>query len=117
MFSTDYQSMSNVEKNKRIKESGKFTREKRKSQKCFVFSTKIDYSKLNKQQREQLKMLFIESKRFYNDILNFMDNGGKLADYDTKKTAVFVKQKDAFVEKPLKFLTSSYKQTGIILNV
>ena len=101
--------MSNVEKNKQIKKTLAETKERRKSQKCFVFSTKIDYSKLNKLQKEQLQMLFIEGKWIYNDILNFMNNGGKPSEYDTKKKSVLVKQKDGeFVEKPLRYLKSSY---------
>ena len=104
--------MSNVEKNKQIKKTLAETKERRKSQKCFVFSTKINYSKLNKLQREQLQMLFIEGKWVYNDILNFMDNGGKLSDYNTKNKSVLVKQKDGeFVEKPLKYLKSSYRDS------
>lgn len=104
--------MSNIEKNKQIKKTLNETKERRKSQKCFVFSTKIDYSKLNKLQKEQLQMLFIEGKWVYNDILNFLNNGGKLSTYNTKKKTVSVKQKDGeFVEKPLKFLKSSYRDS------
>lgn len=106
--------MSNIEKNKQIKKTLAETKERRKSQKCFVFSTKIDYSKLNKLQKEQLQMLFVEGKWVYNDILNFLDNGGKLSKYNTKKKTVSVRQKDgAFVEKPLKFLKSSYRDSLI----
>ena len=90
--------MSNVEKNKQIKKTMAETKERRKSQKCFVFSTKIDYRKLNKLQKEQLQMLFIEGKWMYNDILNFMNNGGKLSAYDTKKKTVLVKQKDKVIK-------------------
>ena len=104
--------MPNVEKNKQIKKTLADTKERRKSQKCFVFSTKIDYSKLNKLQRQQLQMLFIEGKWVYNDILNFIGSGRKLSEYDTKKKSVLVKQKDGeFVEKPLKFLKSSYRDS------
>ena len=104
--------MSNIEKNKQIKKTLAETKERRKTQKCFVFSTKINYSKLNKLQQEQLQMLFIEGKWVYNDILNFMDKGGILSAYDTKKKTVLVKQKDGeFVEKPLKYLKSSYRDS------
>ena len=44
------------EKNAQIKATLLATKERRKTQKCFVFSTKIDYntlSKLNKLQKEQ----------------------------------------------------------------
>ena len=104
--------MSNVDKNKQIKKTLAETKERRKSQKCFVFSTKIDYSKLNKLQKEQLQMLFIEGKWVYNDILNFIGSGRKLSEYDTKKKSVLVKQKDGtFVERKLNYLTSSYRDS------
>lgn len=104
--------MYNVEKNKQIKKTLAETKERRKSQKCFVFFTKINYKKLNKLQKEQLQMLFIEGKWVYNDILNFLNNGGKLSAYDTKKKTVLVKQKDyEFVEKSLKYLKSSYRDS------
>ena len=104
--------MSNIEKNKQIKKTLTETKERRKSQKCFVFSTKIDYSKLNKLQRQQLQMLFLEGKWVYNDILNFLNNGGKLSEYDTKNKSVLVKQKDGtFVERKLNYLTSSYRDS------
>ena len=54
--------MSNVEKNAQIKATLLATKERRKTQKCFVFSTKIDYRKLNKSQKEQIQMLFVEGK-------------------------------------------------------
>lgn len=111
MLVAEYQSMSK-EKNAQIKKTLAETKERRKSQKCFVFSTKIDYSKLNKLQKEQLQMLFFEGKWIYNDILNFINNGGKLSEYNTKKKTVLVKQKDGtFVEKPLKYLKSSYRDS------
>ena len=85
--------MSNIEKNKQIKKTLAETRERRKSQKCFVFSTKIDYSKLNKLQKEQLQMLFVEGKWVYNDILNFLNNGGKLSKYNTKRKPFLLNRK------------------------
>ena len=62
--------MSNVEKNTKIKATRLATKKRRETQKCFVFSTKIDYRKLNKLQKEQLQMLFVEAKWVYNDIIN-----------------------------------------------
>ena len=43
-----------LEKNKRIKEAGQATREKRKHQVCKVFTVKIDESRLTAKQAEQL---------------------------------------------------------------
>lgn len=61
--------MSNTEKNKRIAESIKATREKRLVQRCSVFELKIDYAHLNKSEKEKLKMFFIEAKWLYNAAL------------------------------------------------
>ena len=49
-------------KNNRIREQGRLTREKRKSQVCRVYRVKIDLSHLNEAQKIHLKMLFVEAK-------------------------------------------------------
>ena len=98
------------EKNAQIKATLLATKERRKTQKCFVFSTKIDYRKLNKLQKEQLQMLFVEAKWVYNDIINHLESD-KLSSWDDKKKAVMVKQKDgSFVEKPLIYFKSAMMQ-------
>lgn len=102
--------MSNVEKNAQIKATLLATKERRKTQKCFVFSTKIDYRKLNKLQKEQLQMLFVEAKWVYNNIITHLESD-KLSSWNDKKTSVLVKQKDgSFVEKPLLYFKSSMMQ-------
>ena len=89
------------EKNAQIKATLLATKERRKTQKCFVFSTKIDYRKLNKLQKEQLQMLFVEAKWVYNDIINPLQDN-ELRTWNDKKKSVMVKQKDcSFVEKSL----------------
>ena len=109
MLIAEYQSRSK-EKNAQIKATRLATKERRKTQKCFVFSTKIDYRKLNKLQKEQLQMLFIEAKWVYNDILNHLQNN-ELSTWNDKKTSVMVKQKDgSFVEKPLLYIKSAMMQ-------
>ena len=98
------------EKNARIKATRLATKERRKTQKCFVFSTKIDYRKLNKLQKEQLQMLFVEAKWVYNDIINHLESD-KLSSWNGKKKSVMVKQKDgSFVEKPLIYFKSAMMQ-------
>ena len=98
------------EKNAQIKATLLATKERRKTQKCFVFSTKINYRKLNKLQKEQLKMLFVEGKWVYNDIINHLENN-KLGSWNDKKTSVMVKQKDgSLIEKPLLYFKSSMMQ-------
>ena len=103
--------MSNVEKNAQIKATFLATKERRKTQKCFVFSTKIDYRKLNKLQKEQLQMLFVEAKWVYNDIIHHLESD-KLSSWNDKKKSVMVKQKDGFlfVEKPLLYFKSAMMQ-------
>ena len=102
--------MSNVEKNEQIKTTLLATKERRKTQKCFVFSTKIDYRKLNKRQKEQLQMLFVEAKWVYNDIINHLQDH-ELSTWDYKKKSVMVKQRDgSFVEKPLLYFKSAMMQ-------
>ena len=51
-----------LEKNNRIREKGKETREKRKSQVCRVYRVKIDFSHLNEAQKEHLKDAIRRSK-------------------------------------------------------
>ena len=98
------------EKNAQIKATRLATKERRKTQKCFVFSTKINYRKLNKSQKEQLQMLFVEGKWVYNDIINHLQDN-ELSSWNDKKKSVKVKQKDgSFVEKPLLYLRASHMQ-------
>ena len=98
------------EKNAQIKATLLATKERRKTQKCFVFSTKINYRKLNKLQKEQLQMLFVEAKWVYNDIINHLQDN-ELSSWNDKKTSIMVKQKDgSFVEKPLLYFKSAMMQ-------
>ena len=102
--------MSNVEKNAKIKATRLATKKRRETQKCFVFSTKIDYRKLSKLQKEQLRMLFVEAKWVYNDIINHLQDN-ELSTWNDKKKSVMVKQKDgSFVEKPLCYFRPSHMQ-------
>ena len=102
--------MSNVEKNEKIKATRLATKKRRETQKCFVFSTKIDCRKLNKLQKEQLQMLFVEGKWVYNDIINHLQDND-LSTWNDKKTSVMVKQKDgSFVEKSLLYFKSAMMQ-------
>ena len=59
-----------LERNKLIKENGLKTRMKRAKQICKTFKFKIDYNNLNKQQKEHIKMLFVEAKWIYNYLIS-----------------------------------------------
>jgi len=95
----------------------KETMERRKSQVCAVYKVKIDESHLSKKQSEQLKLLFVESKWLYNDILNWSENNN-INDFDTKTKFVNVLNKNKEIEiRELKTIGSQMKQaihTGII---
>ena len=102
-----------LEKNNRIREKGKQTREKRKSQLCRVYRVKIDISHLNEAQREHLKMLFVEAKWLYNDALTFMKDHD-ISEYDTKVVNVHGLDKDRnLVTHDLKYISSHMKQSVI----
>ena len=60
-------------KNEKISASLKETRKKRKRQLCRVYELKIDYSRMNKLSRTQLKMLFVEAKWLYNYWLSLQE--------------------------------------------
>ena len=100
-------------KNNRIREQGKLTREKRKSQVCRVYRVKIDISHLNGAQQTHLKMLFVEAKWLYNDILTF-SHDHDINDYDTTTHTVHGLDKDKQpVTHELEYLASQMKQSVI----
>ena len=100
-------------KNNSIREQGRLTREKRKSQICRVYRVKIDISHLNEAQRTNLKMLFVEAKWLYNDALTFM-NDHDINEYDTKTQSVQGLDKDRQpVTHELEYLGSQMKQSVI----
>ena len=59
-----------LERNKLIGENGRNTRMKRAKQICKTFRFKIDYNNLNQQQKEHIKMLFVEAKWIYNYLIS-----------------------------------------------
>ena len=102
-----------LEKNNRIREKGKETREKRKSQVCRVYRVKIDISHLNEAQKEHLKMLFVEAKWLYNDALTFMKDHD-ISEYDTKIVTVHGLDKDRNpITHDLQYISSQMRQSVI----
>ena len=100
-------------KNTRIREKSKQTRQKRKSQICRVFRVKIDFSHLNQTQRVRLKMLFVEAKWLYNDILTF-SHDHDINDYDSKTLTVQGLDKDRqLVTHELQYISSQMRQSVI----
>ena len=63
----------NTKKNLNIAKTMRETYARRKSQNCRTFKFKVDKSRLTSQQKEQLKMMLIESKWIYNYIIGNCD--------------------------------------------
>ena len=72
-----------MEKKLSIKASIAATAAKRKSQVLKVYECKIVEKRLNSRQREQLKMLFVEGKWFYNHVLGLHREGTELQKINT----------------------------------
>lgn len=100
------------EKNLRIKETLMKTKNKRLSQRCVVYKIKVNESALTKTQKEQLKMLFVEAKWFYNHELRLL-NDGTFKDVDplSIKDVLHLDKNKNEVISNLQYLTSSYKQS------
>ena len=88
------------------------TRQKRLSQRCAVYKVKVNEDALTKKQKEELKMLFVEGKWFYNHELRLL-NDGTFKDIDPLDIEnVIHLDKDKHEQTTiLQFLTSSYKQS------
>lgn len=97
------------EKNHSISESLKKTREKRLGQECRVFKIKIDAASLKTNQKEALKMQFIEAKWVANEAIGSED----IFKYIPGKH-VIRKDKDLNdVKTELRFLGSQAKQSVV----
>ena len=100
-------------KNNKIREKGKETRLRRQSQICKVFWVKIDFSHLNEFEKTRLKMIFVEAKWLYNDVLTF-SKSNEINEYDDKITTVQGLNKDKQpVSRELENLSSQMKQSVI----
>lgn len=101
------------EKRNRIRETRTATALRRQGQVCKSFECKIVEKRLNSRQREELKMLFVEGKWFYNHILNYKKSCGvRFRDVNTTKIkSVIHFDKDGNpVESELQHLASQHKQ-------
>ena len=98
----------------KIRESRKQTALKRQSQVVNVYELKINKKRLNKKQLEELEMVFLEGKRFYNFILGQKKEQGIplncITPTDFHEITYLDKDKN-IVNYELKYLRSSSKQT------
>ena len=95
------------EKNSKIREHSKATRERRSHMDCRVISTKVQENKLSKAKLEKLYRCFLEGKWLYNAVVATEN----LFLEDT--SSVQVKVKDTFEVRPITALSAQMKQSVI----
>ena len=91
-----------LEKNLTIKERGIETRNRHKSMRCVVITTKVVKNKLNKTQKEQIYGQFREAKWIYNSMLNQSNYGVdifKLTYKDFESVCHLDKDKNKIIDK------------------
>lgn len=105
--------MNNTDKNTKIKETYLATLAKREHQCVRVFKVKVQENKLNKEQAQHLKMLFVEAKWMKNHILNLTNNTDvdifSIKYKDLDKVTHLDKNKTP-VESEIKYLSSQMRQ-------
>lgn len=100
-------------KNNKISQTKRETISRHENMNCHTYTFKIQENSLNNQQKEFLKMIFIEQKWLKNYILNWceQDKENKLTKFDTKITKITHKDKDMNdVKVELKYLSAQSKQ-------
>ena len=95
------------EKNRKIRESGKATRERHSNMNCRVISAKVQENRLSKAKLEKLYRCFLEGKWLYNAVV--ATETLTLEDTST----VQVKVKDVFETREIKNLSSQMKQSVV----
>lgn len=111
MNKTDNRLVCSDEKRAAIKATRFATAAKRKNQVCKVYECKIVEKRLNKKQKEELEMLFVEGKRFYNHVLSIHQAGTYLKDINStkiKEVEHFDKNKNKLLSK-LEYIGSQQK--------
>lgn len=115
MNKTDNRLVCSDEKRAAIKAARFATASKRKNQICKVYECKIVEKRLNKKQHEDLDMLFVEGKWFYNQVLNIHKSGielKKINSTNIKEVERFDKDKNKVITK-LNYIGSQQKQSII----
>ena len=100
------------EKKNKIIATRSQTRLRRQNQIVKSYELKIVEKRLNKRQHEELDMLFVEGKWFYNHVLNLNRQGQRLSDISSttiKTIERFDKDRNP-IQSELKYLSASQKQ-------
>lgn len=106
--------MNQLDKNKIISDAIKATRLKRKSQACKVFKFKVNRSALSNEQKNSLKMFFVEAKRVYNYIIGNKLDPFNLGYKELKEITYLDKDKNQINYK-LQYIGTSVIADTIIL--
>ena len=100
------------EKKNKIRTTRNATRIRRQGQIVKSYELKIVEKRLNKRQHEELDMLFVEGKWFYNHVLNLHRQGQRLSDINSttiKTIERFDKDRNP-IQSELKYLSAAQKQ-------
>ena len=95
------------EKNRKIREHGKVTRERRSQMDCRVFSVKVQENRLSRAKEEKLNRCFLEAKWLRNAVV--ATDSLSLEDTST----VQVKVNGTFETREIKNLSSHMKQSVV----
>ena len=95
------------EKNRKIRENGKATRERHSKMDCRVFSVKVQENRLSRAKYEKIVRCFLEGKWLYNAVVAT----DSLSPEDT--STVQVKVKDKFETREISNLSSQMKQSVV----
>ena len=112
MKDNDHRLTCSEDKKNKIRMTKKDTQLRHSNMVVGCYELKIVERKLNKKQYEELDMLFVEGKWFYNHVLNMKKNGIHLRDINTthiKTVKHFDKDKNP-IESELRYLSSQQKQ-------
>lgn len=93
------------ERNRKIRENGKATRERRSHMDCRVISVKVQENRLSTAKLEKLKRCFLEGKWLYNAVVST-----ETLTLDNTKT-VQIKVRDTFEEREITTLSAQMKQS------
>jgi len=108
----DNRSVCSKDKKAAIKAALLATAAKRQNQILRTYECKIVEKRLNKKQREELQMLFVEGKWFYNHVLNLHKSGEKLNKINStmiKQVERLDKDRNKVITK-LEYIGSQQKQ-------
>jgi len=100
------------ERNMLISKSMSETMIKRQSQECKVVTVKITNNKLNKTQKEALKMLFVEAKWIRNEMIGF-GKENNIFDYEFKDSIQVMNKDKEFEMRERKYISAQQIQAVI----